>query len=75
MQISKLYGLLSAAGMLFSGVVLGQVPSIDKAPPVSGLIVDHATLSVESIPVEAEWYERVLGFKGLCKDQRRSAHE
>jgi catechol 2,3-dioxygenase-like lactoylglutathione lyase family enzyme len=37
------------------------------APPVTGLVPDHATLSVESIEREAEWYERVLGFKVFSK--------
>src|SRR5437016_13077933 len=42
-----------------------QQPSADSvpAPPVTGLVPDHATLSVENLEREAEWYERVLGFK------------
>ena len=38
-----------------------------QAPPVSGLVPDHATLSVANIEVEVEWYERVLGFKPFSK--------
>lgn len=37
------------------------------ASPVTGLVPDHATLSVENIDREAEWYGRVLGFKILRK--------
>ena len=37
--------------------------SAAAAPPVSGLVPDHATLSVENLEKEAEWYGRVLGFK------------
>jgi catechol 2,3-dioxygenase-like lactoylglutathione lyase family enzyme len=37
------------------------------APPVTGLAPDHATLSVENLDREAEWYERVLGFKIFSK--------
>src|SRR4051812_29264825 len=36
-------------------------------PPVTGLVPDHATLSVENLEREAEWYERVLGFKVYSK--------
>jgi catechol 2,3-dioxygenase-like lactoylglutathione lyase family enzyme len=35
--------------------------------PVTGLAPDHATLSVANIEREAEWYERVLGFKPFSK--------
>jgi catechol 2,3-dioxygenase-like lactoylglutathione lyase family enzyme len=35
----------------------------EQAPPVSGLVPDHATISVANIEREAEWYTRVLGFK------------
>jgi catechol 2,3-dioxygenase-like lactoylglutathione lyase family enzyme len=38
-----------------------------QVPPVSGLVPDHATLSVENLDREAEWYQRVLGFKVLRK--------
>jgi catechol 2,3-dioxygenase-like lactoylglutathione lyase family enzyme len=37
--------------------------------PVTGLVPDHATLSVASIEREAEWYERVLGFKPFSKSE------
>ena len=39
------------------------------APPVTGLVPDHATLSVENIEREAEWFERVLGFKAFSKSE------
>lgn len=56
-------------GVLVCGVASSQQPSADdaQAPPVSGLVPDHATLSVANIQVEADWYERVLGFKPLSK--------
>lgn len=38
-----------------------------QPPPVTGLVPDHATLSVENLEQEAEWYERVLGFKVYSK--------
>ena len=41
----------------------------DAAPPVTGLVPDHATLSVENIEREAEWYGRVLGFKVFSKSE------
>jgi len=31
--------------------------------PLTGLVAQHITISVENIDREAEWYERVLGFK------------
>ena len=36
--------------------------AITDAAPVSGLVPDHITLSVEDIDREADWYVRVLGF-------------
>ena len=42
-------------------------PQPPAAGPVTGLAPDHATLSVESIEREAEWYGRVLGFKVFSK--------
>jgi catechol 2,3-dioxygenase-like lactoylglutathione lyase family enzyme len=35
--------------------------------PVTGLIPDHAALSVVSLEREADWYQRVLGFKVLSR--------
>jgi catechol 2,3-dioxygenase-like lactoylglutathione lyase family enzyme len=43
------------------------IPRIAPAQ-VTGLVPDHATLSVENIEREAEWYQRVLGFKLLPPD-------
>jgi catechol 2,3-dioxygenase-like lactoylglutathione lyase family enzyme len=46
-----------------------QKPAADKpqVSPVTGLVPDHAGLSVADVRREAEWYERVLGFKVLNK--------
>jgi catechol 2,3-dioxygenase-like lactoylglutathione lyase family enzyme len=38
-------------------------------PPVRGLVPDHATLSVENIEREAEWYQRVLGFTVFSRSE------
>lgn len=54
--------------VLYCGAALSQQPAAEThAPPVSGVVADHATLSVASIPVEAEWYERVFGFTVAAK--------
>ena len=56
--------------MLFIGVAFSQQPSTangSQASPITGLVPDHATLSVENLDVEASWYERVLGFRVLRK--------
>ena len=39
-------------------------------PPVTGLVPDHATLSVQDLDREAEWYGRVLGFKVFSKSDK-----
>jgi catechol 2,3-dioxygenase-like lactoylglutathione lyase family enzyme len=56
---------------LYCGIALGGVAhsqTADTQPgPVTGLVPDHATLSVANIEREAEWYGRVLGFKPLSK--------
>jgi catechol 2,3-dioxygenase-like lactoylglutathione lyase family enzyme len=50
------------------GVAYSEQPASSAQPgPVTGLVPDHATLSVENIEREAEWFERVLGFKPLSK--------
>jgi catechol 2,3-dioxygenase-like lactoylglutathione lyase family enzyme len=52
---------------LLCGAVLGQTcwsQPVDPQPqPLSGLVPDHATISVEDLDRVAEWYQRVLGFK------------
>jgi catechol 2,3-dioxygenase-like lactoylglutathione lyase family enzyme len=55
--------------VLFCGVAPAQQPAADGAqtPPVTGLVPDHAALSVENIDQESEWYQRVLGFKVFSK--------
>jgi catechol 2,3-dioxygenase-like lactoylglutathione lyase family enzyme len=67
--VRRMVGLHFALGILFCGVALSQQPTADnaQAPAVTGLVPDHAALSVENIEVEAEWYERVLGFKVFSK--------
>ncbi|MGB6306999.1 MAG: VOC family protein [Steroidobacteraceae bacterium] len=56
-------------GSLVWGFAWSQQPAPSDAgvPPVTGLVPDHAALSVENLEREAEWYERVLGFKVLSK--------
>jgi catechol 2,3-dioxygenase-like lactoylglutathione lyase family enzyme len=52
---------------LLCGVAFAQKPGEDIAPPLTGLVPDHAAVSVESLAQEAQWYERVLGFKLYSK--------
>jgi catechol 2,3-dioxygenase-like lactoylglutathione lyase family enzyme len=54
-----------ALGALFSGLAFAQqtVATAEGPHPVTGLVPDHATISVANIDQEAEWYGRVLGFK------------
>jgi catechol 2,3-dioxygenase-like lactoylglutathione lyase family enzyme len=61
-------GLQLVLGALLCAAVSAQ-EAHDKAqpPPVTGLVPDHAAASVADIVREAEWYERVLGFKVLNK--------
>lgn len=67
-RISEILSILFAVGVLFCGVAPSQEPANDpQAHPVSGLVADHASISVENIQTEAEWYERVLGFTVLAK--------
>ena len=68
-RLRKIVGLHFAFGVLFCGVAFSQQPSADnaQAPPVTGLVPDHATLSVENLQLEADWYARVLGFKVFSK--------
>lgn len=59
--------VMAALILATAGGALAQQPS--TAPPVTGLVPDHATLSVENIEVEAAWLERVLGFKVFSKSE------
>lgn len=43
--------------------------AVAQPGPVTGLVPDHATLSVANIEREAEWYGRVLGFMPLSKSE------
>jgi catechol 2,3-dioxygenase-like lactoylglutathione lyase family enzyme len=57
---------LAAAAAFFSGVALPQSPASpnpDVPPAFSGMTPMHITLSVASIDVERNWYEKALGFK------------
>ncbi len=57
-------------GLFLCGVAFSQQPAADgpqNPPPVTGLVPDHATLSVENIEREAEWFGRVLGFTVFSK--------
>ena len=68
-RVKKSLWLQVIAAIFFSAAALSQMPTSDsaQAPPVTGLVPDHAPLSVESIEREAEWYQRVLGFKVFSK--------
>jgi catechol 2,3-dioxygenase-like lactoylglutathione lyase family enzyme len=66
-------GCAKAAVILLMGLTswgLGNAqsrPDDAGIPPVTGLVPDHAAVSVENLEREAEWYERVLGFKVYSK--------
>ena len=67
-RLAAIIGLHCIVAALSCGVVYGQQPTGTAQPgPVTGLVPDHATLSVENVEREAEWFERVLGFKPLSK--------
>ena len=52
---------------LSSGVTLSQSATTEagntQPGPLTGLVPDHATISVENVERVADWYERILGFK------------
>jgi catechol 2,3-dioxygenase-like lactoylglutathione lyase family enzyme len=64
---STILSLPLALAMLVCGACALQSVSAAQAPPVSGLVPDHAALSVANVEREAAWYERVLGFKVFSK--------
>jgi catechol-2,3-dioxygenase len=69
-RIAEFFAAPIVASVFFIGFAFSQQPSAangSEASPITGLVPDHATLSVENIDVEASWYERVLGFKVLRK--------
>lgn len=55
---------LFAFCLLVTGTAAAQQPA-GQPSPITGLVPDHATLSVESLDKEADWYGRILGFKVL----------
>ena len=69
-MFKRIAGFLVVAGVLFIGTAFSQRPPAGndaQESPVTGLVPDHATLSVENLDLEAAWYERVLGFKVVRK--------
>lgn len=60
-------GTCSAFGLLICGVLFSSRAAAGNPPPVTGLVPDHAALSVENLEIEAAWYQRVLGFSRLSK--------
>jgi len=58
-------------GVLFCGIAFAQqAPAGSAQPgPVTGLVPDHATISVENLEQEAAWYGRVLGFTVYSKSE------
>ena|ERR1022692_1076089 len=69
-RIAGFFAAPLVASVLSIGAAFSQQPSAvndSQTPPVTGLVPDHATLSVENLEVEASWYERVLGFKVFRK--------
>ena len=70
-RILNTLGVALMAGILSCAASAQQTPAAGseaQASPVTGLVPDHATLSVEDLDKEAEWFERVLGFKMLRKN-------
>jgi catechol 2,3-dioxygenase-like lactoylglutathione lyase family enzyme len=69
--MKRMIGFLAIAvfgGVMFAGAAFSQQSATAAdSPPVSGLVPDHATLSVENLDLEQQWYTRVLGFKILRK--------
>jgi catechol 2,3-dioxygenase-like lactoylglutathione lyase family enzyme len=67
--LRSVIGLPLIIGVLLCTVAHAQQPPVDKSqpPPVAGLVPDHAAASVADIQKEADWYERVLGFRVLNK--------
>jgi catechol 2,3-dioxygenase-like lactoylglutathione lyase family enzyme len=63
-KLMKLMRRSVVAAALFCGTAFSQqTPAGGAQPgPVTGLVPDHATISVENLEKEAEWYGRVLGF-------------
>lgn len=57
----------SALGIVLCGALSSSHAAAANPPPVTGLVPDHAALSVENLEVEAQWYQRVLGFTRLSK--------
>jgi catechol 2,3-dioxygenase-like lactoylglutathione lyase family enzyme len=74
--LKSVVSLTLMLGVSLCTVSHAQDAPVDKAqpPPVTGLVPDHAAISVADINREAEWYERVLGFKILNKYTEHVTH-
>ena len=72
-MIKKRGAWAGLASLLVCGAALCQQATPEssasepQAPAVTGLVPDHATLSVANVEREAAWYQRVLGFKVFSK--------
>jgi len=66
-QLAMFFRAPALAALLCCGMAHSQQPaaavSNAQPGPVTGLIPDHATLSVANLDQEIAFYERVLGFK------------
>jgi|HubBroStandDraft_5_1064220.scaffolds.fasta_scaffold128508_2 catechol 2,3-dioxygenase-like lactoylglutathione lyase family enzyme len=66
-QMAKFLGAPTLAAFLCCGAAFSQQPaaaaSEAQPSPVTGLVPDHATLSVANMDQEVAFFERVLGFK------------
>jgi len=69
MRCCRVLVLLSAQAVCVAAFAQAIASQATATGPVTGLVPDHATLSVAGIEREAEWYERVLGFKPFSKSE------
>jgi catechol 2,3-dioxygenase-like lactoylglutathione lyase family enzyme len=65
--LGLLVGGALPVAVMAQGAAPAAAPAKPALSPVTGLVPDHAAASVADIEKEAEWYERVLGFKVLNK--------
>jgi len=67
-RIFSLLCVLALCGLMLQGAAAAQTVQMQVAgsaqpAPLTGLDPDHATISVENMGTERNWYERVLGFR------------